>query len=89
MVVLDATWFDRTFSSRSQAETVLRPYLEEGTINDHDYNLAVSFLPGKHRYWPVCILVKCPQGAPFRLLTLLDALQRWRHRPCRCIRSSL
>ena len=53
MTVLDVTWFDQTFSSRAKAETVLRPYLEAGTITEHDYNLAVSFLPGNHRYWPV------------------------------------
>ncbi|KAI0094765.1 hypothetical protein BDY19DRAFT_41156 [Irpex rosettiformis] len=53
MVVLDPSWFDRTFSSQAKAESVLRPYLEAGTINEHDYNLAVSFLPGNHRYWPM------------------------------------
>lgn len=46
-------WLDQTFTSRTQAETILRPHLEAGTITEHDYNLAVSFLPGRHRYWPV------------------------------------
>lgn len=53
MAPITAQWLDQTFTSRTQSETVLRPYLEAGTITEHDYSLAVSFLPGRHRYWPV------------------------------------
>jgi len=31
----------------------LRPELENGTLNLHDYDLALNFLPGYHRYWPL------------------------------------
>ena len=55
-------WLDQTFPSRSKAEALLRPDLESGLINQHDYNLATTFLPGFHRYWPVRVP---PQSAPF------------------------
>lgn len=56
MAPITPQWLDQTFTSRTQAETILRPYLDVGTITDHDYNLAVSFLPGTHRYWPVRLM---------------------------------
>ncbi|CAL1695492.1 unnamed protein product [Somion occarium] len=52
MPVYAVQWLDRTFRSRARAEELLRPDLEEGLITEHDYNLAVSFLPGHHRYFP-------------------------------------
>ncbi|KAI0691335.1 hypothetical protein BC835DRAFT_1307539 [Cytidiella melzeri] len=53
MVGVDAQWLLETFSSRDKAESALRPYLEGGAMSEHDYNLAISFLPGKARYYPV------------------------------------
>ncbi|KAH9937082.1 uncharacterized protein B0H18DRAFT_1112965 [Fomitopsis serialis] len=53
-------WLDSTFNSRARAEELLRPDLESGLITPHDYQLATTFLPGSHRYWPVlCVL---PRG---------------------------
>lgn len=46
-------WLDKTFNTRAKAEELLRPELENGTISEHDYDLATKFLPGYHRYYPV------------------------------------
>ncbi|OCH95805.1 hypothetical protein OBBRIDRAFT_883742 [Obba rivulosa] len=45
-------WLYATFNSRQRVEELLRPELEEGTINQHDYVLAATFLPGPHRHYP-------------------------------------
>ncbi|KAI0361190.1 hypothetical protein OH77DRAFT_1390948 [Trametes cingulata] len=45
-------WFDRAFASRTRTEQLLRPDLESGLLTPHDYELAVSFLPGPTRYLP-------------------------------------
>ncbi|KAI0330578.1 hypothetical protein GY45DRAFT_1250639 [Cubamyces sp. BRFM 1775] len=45
-------WFDDAFRNRQKAEQLLRPDLEAGLITRHDYDLAVSFLPGSVRYLP-------------------------------------
>ncbi|KZT05968.1 uncharacterized protein LAESUDRAFT_701470 [Laetiporus sulphureus 93-53] len=45
-------WLDTTFNSPSRAQELLRPDLESGLITPHDYQLATTFLPGSHRYWP-------------------------------------
>ena len=52
---LAKSWFDHTFSSRQATEQLLRPDLESGLLSQHDFNLAVDFLPGYHRYLPVCL----------------------------------
>ncbi|OSD03574.1 hypothetical protein PYCCODRAFT_1466946 [Trametes coccinea BRFM310] len=52
MAMSTKSWFDHTFSSRQQAEQLLRPDLESGLLTPHDYQLAVSFLPGPVRYLP-------------------------------------
>ncbi|KAI0673527.1 hypothetical protein C8Q78DRAFT_1017612 [Trametes maxima] len=46
------SWFDHAFSDRAQAEQLLRPDLENGLLTPHDFELAVSFLPGPVRYLP-------------------------------------
>ncbi|KAH9898009.1 hypothetical protein C8Q73DRAFT_683352 [Cubamyces lactineus] len=46
------SWFDHAFASRQKAEQLLRPDLENGLLTRHDYDLAVSFLPGPVRYLP-------------------------------------
>lgn len=50
---IEAGWLKRTFNTRDRTETLLRPDFESGLITQHDYNLAVSFLPGPQRYYPV------------------------------------
>ncbi|CCM05169.1 uncharacterized protein FIBRA_07378 [Fibroporia radiculosa] len=45
-------WLDATFNSRTKTEDLLRPDLESGLISQHDFQLAVAFLPASHRYWP-------------------------------------
>lgn len=52
---LAKSWFDHAFSSRQATEQLLRPDLESGLLSQHDFNLAVDFLPGYHRYLPVCL----------------------------------
>lgn len=79
MSAINIQWLDQTFSSRTQAETVLRPYLEAGTITEHDYNLAVSFLPGRHRYWPVRLHPCCEELHVLTHPPLSGSLQRWRN----------
>ncbi|KAI9060197.1 hypothetical protein FKP32DRAFT_1605585 [Trametes sanguinea] len=62
MAMSTKSWFDHTFSSRQQAEQVLRPDLESGLLTPHDYELAVSFLPGPVRYLPPpALLIAVPQ----------------------------
>ena len=51
--VYPTQWLDSTFTSRARTEQLLRPELESGFVTEHDFNLASSFLPGYHRYWPV------------------------------------
>lgn len=46
-------WLNETFNSRTRAQSLLRPDLESGLISQHDFDLATTFLPGYHRYWPV------------------------------------
>lgn len=46
-------WLDSTFKSRERAAELLRPDLESGLITQHDFETAVRFLPGPHRYYPV------------------------------------
>ncbi|TFK91671.1 hypothetical protein K466DRAFT_643771 [Polyporus arcularius HHB13444] len=46
------SWFDHTFASRQSTEQLLRPDLESGLLSQHDFDLAVAFLPGYHRYLP-------------------------------------
>lgn len=53
-------WLDTTFHSRAKTEQLLRPELEAGLVSEHDFNLASSFLPGYHRYWPVCTAFSSP-----------------------------
>ena len=52
---IDPVWLKQTFNTKSQAEILLRPDYESGLITQHDYNLAITFLPGPHRYLPVRI----------------------------------
>ncbi|PIL31578.1 hypothetical protein GSI_06280 [Ganoderma sinense ZZ0214-1] len=49
---LAKSWFDNAFPSRARAEQLLRPDLESGLLSQHDFSLAVAFLPGYHRYLP-------------------------------------
>ena len=60
---LAKSWFDHAFRSRTDAESLLRPDLESGLISQHDFDLAVNFLPGYHRYLPVCSSVHHAQHA--------------------------
>lgn len=50
---MSKSWFDHAFGSRADAELLLRPDLESGLLSQHDYALAVDFLPGPVRYLPV------------------------------------
>ncbi|KAM5530800.1 hypothetical protein V8D89_015541 [Ganoderma adspersum] len=49
---LAKSWFDNAFPSPARAEQLLRPDLESGLLSQHDFSLAVTFLPGYHRYLP-------------------------------------
>ena len=60
---LAKSWFDHAFSSRQATEQLLRPDLESGLLSRHDFDLAVNFLPGYHRYLPVCSSVHHAQHA--------------------------
>ena len=46
-------WMERTFKERSTTERLLAPELENGILSQHDYDLAVNFLPGLHRHYNV------------------------------------
>ncbi|EMD42227.1 hypothetical protein CERSUDRAFT_110760 [Gelatoporia subvermispora B] len=45
-------WLYSTFDSPATVHEMLRPDLEAGIINYHDYELAAMFLPGSHRHYP-------------------------------------
>ncbi|KAI0721236.1 hypothetical protein C8T65DRAFT_631088 [Cerioporus squamosus] len=64
---LAKSWFDHTFSSRQTTEQLLRPDLESGLLSQHDYDLAVAFLPGYHRYLPYVHTVVWGAAAGFGL----------------------
>lgn len=49
-------WMARTFNTRAKVESILGPELAEGNISSHDYEAAIKFLPGFHRYYGVSIL---------------------------------
>jgi hypothetical protein len=46
-------WMERTFKERRTTERLLAPELENGILTQHDYDLAVNFLPGLHRHYNV------------------------------------
>ncbi|KIM67229.1 hypothetical protein SCLCIDRAFT_1210739 [Scleroderma citrinum Foug A] len=46
-------WLTATFPSRERTIELLRPDLEDNVLSQHDFDLAVMFLPGTHRYWPM------------------------------------
>ena len=56
MVQADFQFLDSTFKTRAQTEQILRPYLEAGALTERDFQTAVVFLPGNHRYWPVRVI---------------------------------
>ncbi|EGO03506.1 hypothetical protein SERLA73DRAFT_175014 [Serpula lacrymans var. lacrymans S7.3] len=45
-------WLSNTFNSRSKAIELLQPEVENNVLTRHDFDLAVNFLPGIHRYFP-------------------------------------
>lgn len=50
-------WMTRTFTSRAQVEALLGPEEASGAISSHDYQAAISFFPGFHRYYGVRIFL--------------------------------
>lgn len=46
-------WIYSAFSSRATAEVLLSPERESGNLTTRDYDAAIQFLPGTHRYYPV------------------------------------
>lgn len=49
-------WMADTFDSRSAVESLLGPQRAAGNISFHDYDAAMSFLPGYHRLYGVCVI---------------------------------
>lgn len=45
-------WVFQTFDSRTRTAELLAPELENSSLTQHDYELAINFLPGTHRFWP-------------------------------------
>jgi len=45
-------WVFQTFDSRTKTAELLAPELENSNLSPHDYELAINFLPGTHRFWP-------------------------------------
>ena len=46
-------WMDSVFRSRARTEALLSPERESGNLTTRDYDTAIQFLPGTHRYYPV------------------------------------
>ena len=46
-------WMYSAFGSRATAEALLSPERESGNLTTRDYDAAIKFLPGLHRYYPV------------------------------------
>jgi hypothetical protein len=44
-------WLNNTFKSQETTQKLLQPQLHNGILTEHDYQLAVKFLPGWHRYY--------------------------------------
>ncbi|KAI6047555.1 hypothetical protein EDC04DRAFT_3050758, partial [Pisolithus marmoratus] len=46
-------WLTSTFRSRERTVELLRPELENNVLTQHDFDLAVRFLPSSHSHWPM------------------------------------
>ncbi len=46
-------WMIRTFNTRAKVESLLGPEQATGNVSTHDYEAAINFLPGFHRYFSV------------------------------------
>ncbi|KXN89940.1 hypothetical protein AN958_04944 [Leucoagaricus sp. SymC.cos] len=46
-------WMTNTFNTRARVESLLGPEQAAGNVSTHDYNAAINFLPGFHRYYGV------------------------------------
>ncbi|KAJ3568795.1 hypothetical protein NP233_g5470 [Leucocoprinus birnbaumii] len=44
-------WMTNSFSNRSKVESLLGPEHSAGNISRHDYDAAINFLPGFHRFY--------------------------------------
>jgi hypothetical protein len=53
VLVYNVHWMVSTFGSRTAAEALLSPERESGNLTSRDYDTAIQFLPGNHRYYPV------------------------------------
>jgi len=49
-------WMTKTFNSRSAVESLLGPQRAAGVVSSHDYDAAMSFLPGFHRFYGVGVV---------------------------------
>ncbi|KAL4064919.1 hypothetical protein V8B97DRAFT_1919869 [Scleroderma yunnanense] len=56
-------WLTSTFPSRERTFELLRPELENNVLTQHDFDLAVMFLPGTHRHWPLLYASGAAGGA--------------------------
>ncbi|KAI6005286.1 hypothetical protein F5J12DRAFT_835947 [Pisolithus orientalis] len=46
-------WLTSTFRSRERTVELFQPELENNVLAQHDFDLAVRFLPGSHSNWPM------------------------------------
>jgi hypothetical protein len=52
VVAWPSQWIDKTFTSRTRTEELLRPELDDSLV-PADFEKAVDFLSGNQRYWKV------------------------------------
>ncbi|TFK77010.1 hypothetical protein BDN72DRAFT_22667 [Pluteus cervinus] len=76
------SWVERTFSSSSVAESLLRPERDAGNISPRDYDAAVHFFSGRHKFYgflggvfaaPLVLAFRKPSWSAVRTYGLMTA----------------
>ena len=74
----NVNWMSSAFKSRAAAEALLSPELESGNLSYRDYDTAIQFLPGPHRYYHVRSLAQSLAFSEISLrIAFLCALGDW------------
>ncbi|KAG6897344.1 hypothetical protein C0992_002270 [Termitomyces sp. T32_za158] len=79
-VHVDLFWAHRTLADRHSTETLLAPEREAGNVSPHDYEAAVQFSQGPHRFYrligaflavPIAFAFRKPSWSPTRTYAFL------------------
>lgn len=62
-------WVEHTFANPTLTTQLLSKEREDGNISQRDYDVALRFLPGRHRYYGVCSPISALMFVPSPHLT--------------------